>query len=103
MLNKNFAVTLNFFLTFQCLSMLSPIITTDLLLFELMSQLLIDELPSIFSAVSFADALSALCNSVDCLGSMCSVFWFLFCTLFVLPFLVSLEDSANFESAITSV
>ena len=86
MLDKNLAVTLNFFFDisqpFTCLSILSPNITINFWLFELMSQLLIDELSSLLSAFSLVDALSAFfCNGVDCFGSMCVIFLFSFFTL----------------------
>ena len=53
MLDKNLAVTLTFFdiyQPFKCLRILSPNITTNFLLFELMSRLLIDELSSLLLA-----------------------------------------------------
>ena len=86
MLDKNLAVTLNFFFDisqpFTCLSILSPNITINFWLFELMSQLLIDELSSLLSAFSLVDALSAFfCNGVDCFRSMCVIFLFSFFTL----------------------
>ena len=60
---------------FKRFSILSPNITIDFLLFELMSQLLIDELFSLLPAFSLVDALPAfLCNGVDFLGPMCVIF-----------------------------
>ena len=89
---------------FKCLSILSPNITIDFLLFESMSRLLIDELSSLFSAFSLVDGLSAfLCNGVDCFGSMYVIFLFSFFTLSVLLFLVFLEVSVDLESVINSV
>ena len=67
---------------FKYLSILSPNINMNFLLFELMSWLLIDELSSLLSAFSLVDALSAfLCNGVDCFRSMCVLFLFSFFTL----------------------
>ena len=89
---------------FKCFSILSPNITIDFLLFELMSQLLIGELSSLLSAFSLVDALPAfLCYCVDCFGSMCVMFLFSFFTLSVLLFLDLLEDSINLESVINSI
>ena len=108
MLDKNLAVTLNFFFDisqpFTCLSILSPNITINFWLFELMSQLLIDELSSLLSAFSLVDALSAfLCNGADCFGSMYVLFLLSFFTLSVLLFSNFLDDSVNLESVISSV
>ena len=67
---------------FKYLSILSPNININFLLFELISRLLIDELSSLLLAFSFVDALSAcLCNGVDCFRSMCVLFLFSFFTL----------------------
>ena len=118
MLDKNLAVTINFFWYFpamyaykcvsmyayKCVSILSPNINIDFLLFELMSCLLIDELSSLLSALSLVDALSAfLCNSVDCFRSVCVLFLFSFFTLYVSLFSDFSEDSVNLESAINWV
>ena len=106
-LDKNLAVALKFFdisQPFKCLSILSPNITINFSLFELISRLLIDELSSLLSTFSLAHALlEFLCNGVDCFGSMCAIFLFTFFTLSVLLFLSFLEDSVNLESAINSV
>ena len=89
---------------FTCLSILSPNITIDFLLFELMSLLLINELSSLLSAFSLVDALSAfLCNGVDYFGSMYVLFLFSFFTFSVLLFSDFLEGSVNLESVINSV
>ena len=86
---------------YKCVSILSPNINIDFLLFELMSCLLIDELSSLLSALSLVDALSAfLCNSVDCFRSVCVLFLFSFFTLSVSLFSDFSEDSVNLESAI---
>ena len=90
--------------SFKCLSILSPNITIDSLLSELLSRLLIDKLSSLLSAFSLVDALSALlCNGVDCFGSICVSFLFSFFTLSVLLFSDFLEDSVNLESVVNSV
>ena len=82
---------------FKCLSILSPNITIDFLLFELMSRLLIDGLSSLLSGFSLGDALLAfLC--IDCFGSTCVLFLFSFFTLSVLLFSDFLEDYVNLES-----
>ena len=76
----------------------------DFLLFEFMSRLLIDELFSILSAYSFVNTLSEfLRNGVDSFELMCVAFLFSFRNFSVLPFLVCLEDSADFESVISSL
>ena len=108
MLDKNLAVSLNFFFdisqSFKCLSILSHNITIDFLLFELMSRFLIDELSSLLSAFFIVDALSTfLCRGVDCIGPMCVLFLFSFFTLSVLLFSDFLEDSVNLESVVNSV
>ena len=88
----------------DCFSILSPNITIDFLLFELMSRLLTDELSSLLSAFTLVDALSAfLCNGVDCFRSLCVLFLFSFFTLSVLLFSDFLADSVNLESVINSV
>ena len=85
---RSFLTFLDIFQRFNCLSILSPNITMDFLLFELMSWLLVDELSSLLPAFFLADEVPALlCNGVGCSGSMyvkfcfCSVL-FLECSLF---------------------
>ena len=67
---------------FKCLSILSPSVTINFLLFELMSRLLIDELSSLLSTLLLVDALSPFLLNVDCFGSIWAISWFYYIEVF---------------------
>ena len=67
---------------FKCLSILSPSVTINFLLSELMSRLLIDELSSLLSTFLLVDALSPFLLNVDCFGSIWAISWFYYIEVF---------------------